>query len=416
MNVFASPNVFTSPIRHGLSVAGVYAVVGALWIAFSDRLVASLTDDARLLTHLQTIKGWAFVALSALLIAILVRQAIKREAAVLLALRRSEERFRSFFDQAAVGLAEVDLTGHWTMVNHQLCQMLGYEADELLRLTSLDITPSDQHEAERQSMRRLLDGEILACSREKRYLRKDGTLLWVLLSANLVRDHETGQPRFFIAIIQEIEARKRAEAGLQAALEEKEVLLAEINHRVRNNLQLVVSLLSMEAVKFQDPQVRAAFDSTLARIEAMGLIHQQLYQSQDFSEVSFDLYVRALCQALVAAIAPTTVAFRYELAAVRCSLDLAVPMGMILVELVVDALKHAFPDERRGTILVRLVAKQSRFRMDVIDDGIGRPPEQAQEGTGMTIVRMLTQQLGGQLDASPVHGGGTLVRLEFALR
>lgn len=405
-------NGFSSPLRRGLWVAAIYGLLGILWIGFSDRLVTALTDDLRLLTWLQTVKGWAFVALSALVILVLVRQAVQREVVAVRALRWSEQHFHVFFDQAAVGLAEVDLSGRWRLVNPCLCDLLGYTATELQRLTSLDITPPEQHAAELHSMQEMFDGIKCACSREKIYLRKDGTPVWVQLSANLVRD-DSGAPKFFIAVIQEIDDRKRAEAGLQAALAEKEVLLAEVHHRVRNNLQLVVSLLSLEAGKHTDVRLRAAVENMLARIQAMGLIHQQLYQSQNFEEIAFDGYIRDLCQALVTAIAPPSVGFRYALEPVRCTLNAAMPMGLILVELVVNALQHAFPAERRGTVTIRLSDGDGRIRLAVVDDGIGLPPDDLPESTGLTIVRMLTTQLGGRLEASPAPGGGTEVRLDF---
>lgn len=408
-------NAVSAHFRHAFSVAGVYALVGGLWIVFSDHLVASLSDDARLLTYLQTIKGWAFVGLSALLIAVLVCQAVRRETAALTALRQSEQRFRVFFDKASVGLAEVDLTGRWTLVNDRLCAQLGYSAAELSRLTSLAITHPDHCQAERQVMARMMTGETTACMHEMRYLKKDGTPVWVLLSANVVRDDVRGKAKFFILVIQEIEDRKRAEAGLQAALAEKEVLLAEIHHRVRNNLQLMVSLLSLEAAKFPDERVRDAFDNALARIEAMGLVHRQLYQNQNFADISFDLYVRELCQAVVTAIAPPTIGIRYELTPVRCSLGSAVPMGLALVELVINALKHAFPDGRPGIITIRLAVDGGRIHLAVADDGVGLPPVEMSEHTGLGIVRLLAGQLGGHFEACRRAGGGTVVRLDAAL-
>lgn len=405
-------NGFSSPLRRGLWVAAIYGLIGILWIAFSDRLVTALTDDLRLLTWLQTVKGWAFVTLSALVILVLVRQAVHREVIAVRALRWSEEHFRVFFDQAAVGLAEVDPSGRWRLVNPCLCELLGYTAEELVQRTSLDITPPEHHAAEIQSMQEMFDGTKCACSREKIYLRKDGTPVWVQLSANLVRD-DNGAPKFFIVVIQEIGDRKRAEAGLQAALAEKEVLLAEIHHRVRNNLQLVVSLLSLEAAKHTDVRLRAAVENMLARIQAMGLIHQQLYQNQNYDEIAFDDYIRDLCQALVTAIAPPTVGFRYVLEPVRCTLNAAVPMGLILVELVVNALQHAFPAERRGTVTIRLSDGGGRIYLTVVDDGIGLSPDTLLESTGLTIVRMLTTQLGGRFDARPGRNGGTETRLDF---
>lgn len=404
----------TPSLRHSVRIAATYAVLSGIWIALSDRLVARLSDDPAVLTTIQTFKGWAFVAVTALLIGMLVRWALQRELTATAALQESETLYQATFEQAAVGIAHVDLDGRWRMVNQRFCEIIGWPREALLERSFSDIThPADQP-ADHEAVRAMFAGETTCCSMEKRYLRPDGHPVWIMLSLRLVRHHLSGQPQFFMAAIQDINDRKLADQHLKAALEEKEVLLGEVHHRVRNNLQLVISLLALEATKVTDPTMHQAFDDALARIHAIGLIHQQLYERGDFARMDFADYVRKLCLALHGALAPANIRFIFELTPLLCKAEPAMPMAMVLVELVMNAIKHAFPHGRAGTITIRLSAPAAMEGavLEVEDDGIGAP-EPMHEGTGLTISRMLTRQLDGTLSRKPCDRG---TRMRLAVR
>jgi len=398
-------------LRHGLAIAGIYAAISAAWVALSDRLAVRLTTDSAALTAIQTFKGWVFVALTAVMLFALIQRAMNRELAARDALREHQDLFQATFEQAAVGIAHVGLDGRWRMVNQRFCEIVGWPCEQLLKRQFADITHPDDHLADLEAIRRMFSGEANSCVIEKRYLRPDGHPVWIMLSARLVRHHQTGAPQFFIVVIQDIDDRKLADQRLQAALEEKEVLLGEVHHRVRNNLQLIISLLALEAGKITDPAMHQVFDDALARIHAIGLIHQQLYERGEFARMDFADYVRKLALALHTALAPKQVRFAFELEPFQCSTDRAIPMAMVLVELVMNALKHAFPDGRPGLVTIRLRGPKTKdcVVVEVEDDGIGAP-DPAREGTGLTITRMLTRQLDGVLcrEATPQ---GTRMRL-----
>ncbi|MBC7953452.1 MAG: PAS domain S-box protein [Rhodospirillaceae bacterium] len=374
-------------------------------------MAASLVDDAATLTLVQTAKGWAFVVVTAIIIGVLVRRALQRELTTAEALNESRNLYQATVEQAAVGIAHVDLNGRWRMVNQRFCEIVGWSREELLARNFADITHPDDQPADREEIRRMFAGESTNSLIEKRYLRPDGQPVWIMLSARLVRHHLTGQPQFFIAVIQDINDRKVADQRLQAALEEKEVLLGEVHHRVRNNLQLVISLLALEATKVTDPGMHQAFDDALARIHAIGLIHQQLYERGDFARMDFSDYVHKLCLALRSALAPANIRFVFELTSAHCRAEPAMPMAMVVVELVMNTIKHAFPDGRPGTVTIRLTTPggMGSITLEVEDNGIGAP-EPMHEGTGLTIARMLTHQLDGTLTREP-SGQGTRMRL-----
>src|SRR4029434_4735082 len=123
-------------------------------------------------------------------------------------LGESEKRFRATFEQAAVGVAHSSLEGRLLLMNQKLCDILGYTPEEIVTKTYQEVTHPEDLEAELEYARRLLTGEIESCSYEKRYVRNDGTLIWVSLTASVVRDEETGEPSYFVAIIEDISARK----------------------------------------------------------------------------------------------------------------------------------------------------------------------------------------------------------------
>jgi formate hydrogenlyase transcriptional activator len=170
---------------------------------------------------------------------------IERPSARESVLRESEKRFRATFEQAAVGVAHSSLDGRLLLMNQKLCDILGYTPEEILTKTYQEVTHPEDLEAELEYARRLLAGEIESCSYEKRYVRKDGTLIWVNLTASVVRDEETGEPSCFVAIIEDISAGKAA----QEALRESE----EFNRRIVES--------SSDCIKILDPEGRLLYIS-----------------------------------------------------------------------------------------------------------------------------------------------------------
>ncbi len=217
--------------------------------------------------------------------------------------------------------------------------------------------------------------------------------------------------------ISDITERKRAEEALRTSLEEKEILLREVHHRVKNNLQVVVSLLNLQSQNVPDERVREIFKESRNRIRSMALVHERLYQSSDLSRVDFAEYLRRLTTHLFHSYGLDAGRIELEVDAgdVRLDVNTAVPLGLIINELVSNAIKHAFPDGRRGKIAVGLKALEGgRFRLAVSDDGAGFPEGvdfRNTESLGMQIVTMLAEQLEGKLALE--RGDGTKFVLTF---
>lgn len=211
----------------------------------------------------------------------------------------------------------------------------------------------------------------------------------------------------------EIEERKEAEKRLTASLKEKEVLLREVYHRVKNNLQVIGSLLNLQSASIRDAAVREEFKQTRSRINAMALVHEKLYQSPNLARINFSEYVQALSRSLISAYAgqPAKVRLDLQLEPVWLGLDTAIPCGLMLNELVANSLEHAFPADRHTSdplITVKMECSETeQYRLTVSDNGIGLPVGfdwRNTESLGLQLINILTSQLGGEVQLNNEHG------------
>lgn len=209
---------------------------------------------------------------------------------------------------------------------------------------------------------------------------------------------------------QEVGERQRAEEQVRGALREKEVLLQEIHHRVKNNLQIVSSLLSLQSRYVQDPRARELFKDGQHRIKSMALVHQQLYQSQDLSGINFGAYIQHLAADLFRSygIAASHIHLQTALAEVSLGIDRAIPCGLILQELLSNCLKHAFPANATGEVSIELESDGNRrVTLRVRDTGVGLPAGidlQNPDTLGLQLVGALVDQLEGTLDVGRSPG------------
>ncbi len=211
--------------------------------------------------------------------------------------------------------------------------------------------------------------------------------------------------------------RKRAEAQIKAQLQEKDVLLKEVHHRVKNNMQVISSLLNLQTRRVKDPDVLAMFKESQRRIRSMALIHERLYQSSDLSRIEFSQYLRNLATHLFHSyqVDASRVHLKIKAEEVHLNINTAIPCGLIVNELVSNALKHGFPEGRSGELGIDLHrAEGDRYVLRVKDDGVGFPEGldfRKTETLGMQIVSTLVEQIDGRLDLS--RKNGTAFRLEF---
>jgi PAS domain S-box-containing protein len=309
----------------------------------------------------------------------------------------SVARLDNVIDSMAGALLIVDEGGRITSVNAAALELLGYTRDELLGRPFASISPE----------------RAVGEDGERELSKKDGERLPVsFASADL-----GGAMGGHVCLALDISQRKRMEVELRRSLAEKELLLREVHHRVKNNLQVVSSLLDLQARAIRDPAVLERFQASQDRIRSMVIIHDQLHRTEALDSIDLSTYLEQLVGYLAQfhVEAQRQVRLRTELEPVRIDLDRALACGLIVNELVTNALKHAFPAGRAGEVRVSCRAPSpGRVELAVADDGCGwqAGAEQGEGGTlGLSLVRTQVRQLKGTLAIDQERG--THVRVEF---
>jgi two-component sensor histidine kinase len=200
-----------------------------------------------------------------------------------------------------------------------------------------------------------------------------------------------------------------SEQAMRRSLREKEVLLREIHHRVKNNLQVISSLLNLQAHALTDPAVRAIFNDSQKRVQSIALVHEKLHQSADLSHVDFEEYTAALLDNLFDTYDATErgVSPLIDVSGVRLAIDTAIPCGLIVNELVTNALKHGFPAGRQGEVRVILHEEKDDLELVVADDGVGLPAgidPRRTTSLGLDLVFTFAEQLGARVEVLREHG------------
>jgi PAS domain S-box-containing protein len=355
-----------------------------------------------------------------------IRYAIERKRAEV-ALRESETQFRTIFEVASVGILQSDsMTGRILKCNDTYCRITGYSQSELLGVSFLDLTHPEDRQRDWDIFSRAARGETPVYYNEKRYIRKDGSFVWVRLNAAFVRN-SNGKAVRTVAICEDISERKRTEVSLResekalrAMLSEKEVLLKEVHHRVKNNLQVISSLISLQADSMVDKQLTEVLGDVRDRVRTMALVHEKLYQTEDLARLDFAEYGSSLLNYLWRAHGAATGNVRLNMLMVPLILpvEMAVHCGLILNELGSNAIKHAFPNGC-GEVTVTLAHDPATGAacLRVRDNGVGLPADldwRQSSSLGLRLVQMLAGQMCGSVQTGP--GPGTEFQINFNVK
>ncbi|MGQ9786422.1 MAG: histidine kinase N-terminal 7TM domain-containing protein [Anaerolineae bacterium] len=347
-----------------------------------------------------------------------------RNAQLVESLRNSERRFRELADALPDTVFETDRYGMLTFLNRCGCDTFGYTPAELkqgIHILKL-LAPEERHRAWREWQAAIATGDAKG---EFIGMRKDGSTFSALVHSISVVSNESVSG--YRGIVVDITDRKQMEEELQRSLREKETLLREIHHRVKNNLQTVASLLYLQAEVVRDEQVRRALAESQQRVRSLALLHEQLYRLHTLAAVNFSQYIETLIYQL-----RDVYHLHSGIKVVHCiedvplSLDAAIPCSLIANELVSNAFKHAFP--RKGDAFVTTggdpevriefgCPKPGEFRLVVRDNGVGLPADLSIEtaaSLGLRIVSLLTRQLHGTLRVE--RDGGTTVMITFPVK
>jgi PAS domain S-box-containing protein len=357
------------------------------------------------------------------------------------ALRQSEYRLRRFYDSGLLGVIYWNIEGGIVEANDKFLEMAGYDREDLAagRIDWQQMTPPEYRHLDKRALKEAINTGANAVPFEKAFIRKDGTRLPVIVAGAMLDETRVNG----VAFVLDITARKQAEEELlrlnteleqrvqertsqlrsneeqlQASLKEKEVLLQEIHHRVKNNLQIITSLLKMQSDSQTDIQVRELFLDSRRRIRSMALIHEQLYRSQDLKTIDFSDYITQLVNHIRRSFSQTiaNVTVRLDIPAFVLDIDHALPLGLIVNELVSNSFKHAFStlgSTEKKEIWVTMTEEPSDgLTLEVGDSGCGLPYEvdlEKSPSMGLQLVRSLVLQLNGLLTVQ--HRPGALFRL-----
>jgi len=331
------------------------------------------------------------------------------------ALRQSEERYRDLYENTPVMMHSIDSERRLASVNDYWLETLGYERSEVIgrRPTEFLTEASRRYAVEFAFPEFLKTG--FASDVEHQMVKKNGEVIDVLMSAILQRD-KSGEIEYSRAFIVDVTERRQAEDQIKVSLQEKEVLLKEINHRVKNNLQIISSLLNLQSRDIQDEQALRAFQVSQDRIRAMALVHEKLYQSEDLARIDFGEYIKSLATDLGSSygLGLRNIELKIDVENILLGVDTAIPCGVIVNELVANSLKHAFPGDRSGEIAISFREVDGQYTMTFKDDGVGFPEDldiSHPSSLGLTIVNALTGQLGGTIVLG--CNGGSEISIAF---
>jgi PAS domain S-box-containing protein len=317
--------------------------------------------------------------------------------------KQKEERIRRIVEAAPNAMVMIGPSGTIEMVNAQAERLFGYAREEMLGGPVEMLVPErfrSNHPGLRNAFFRDPRSRPMGAGRDLFGLRKDGSEVPVEIGLNPI---ETEDGVMVLSAIVDISDRKQKEARIQAALKEKDVLLAEIHHRVKNNLQLVSSLLDLQSARINDPSAVATLRDSRNRVQSMAMIHQLLYESKDFVKIDYGDFLRSLVPNLVwsYSVHPGRVECRIEASGVHLPLNVAIPCGLVVNELISNALKHAFPGDSHGEITISLVEEPDHHVvLSVEDNGIGIPDAfdvGSAKTLGLQLVSLLADQLGAEL-------------------
>jgi len=328
--------------------------------------------------------------------------------------RNSEAKSQMFFDRSIVGMVLVGLDKRFIDCNEAFCRFTGFSKEEILGRTISSITYDEDLAIGDVEMKKLLEGKIESSTFEKRYIHKSGSMIWGEINICLL-DKLVNQSPYFLATIVDITERKNSDSSVKTLLAEKMLILKEVHHRIKNNMNTVSSLLSLQAQTVTEPSAVTVLLEARGKVQSMGLLYDKLYKASDFTNLSVKEYLPALVDEVIANF-PNANNVKVEIFADDFVLDAKrlQPLGLIINELLTNIMKYAFYGREAGLITVSATNVAGHISISVQDDGIGMPESVSFEnssGFGLQLVHALTQQLKGTTRIE--RNSGTKIELEF---
>jgi PAS domain S-box-containing protein len=312
-----------------------------------------------------------------------------------------ERQYRFLTENSGDFITQMDSQMKRVFASPASVKVYGYEPDEMLHKSPYDTTHPDFYAFAEANVRDIIETRS---SRQFTYLatKKDGSHFWAESVLNPLFDPSTGEFKGFVAVTRDVQERKTKEFEIMEGTKQKENLLKEIHHRVKNNFAILVSLINMQMAQSKNAGLLQSLTNLQLRIRSMALVHEMLYRSKDFENISFLAYLRSLASVIAGTYSRHDIVLTFEADDTVMDIEAAIPLGLIVNEILSNAYIHAFPDNRAGNIRISFNYNPEK-RMNTLafqDDGIGMPaglnPDQLQT-MGLQIVQILCKQIEGTL-------------------
>jgi PAS domain S-box-containing protein len=336
-------------------------------------------------------------------------------------LKESEERFRALIENSSDGIALISKDATILYTSASTRRLLGYSAEELVGRDALELMHPHDLASVRKCFNELLRRPGHTISRQLRYKHRDGSWRWIEATGkNLLAEPSV---QAIVSNYRDITERREVQELIKTALRQKEALLKETHHRVKNNLQVISSLLQLRSATIKDQQALGALRESQGRIKSMALIHERLYRSDHLARIDLAEYLRGLVCEIFRSyeVDPEAVRFRVEADELFVGPDTAIPCGLIVHELVTNSLKHAFGprerDNKNGEVAISLIPQDGNCVTLIVRDNGGGLPKHIYFGSpgssGLHLVKAMVEQLGGAVEILTTNG--TEFRLTFPI-
>ena len=327
----------------------------------------------------------------------------------------NEKKYRTLFEEDPDYTILLKPDGTILDVNNATTEIAGLSQKELIgeNFTELKIIPPKDLKCHLEKISSLLVGEDIEPF-ESRFIDKDGNIHWVLVRFKAVKEDK--DVNYILGIATDITEHKIATNEIKSALKEKNILIQEIHHRVKNNMQIISSLLNLQKQYVDEKEAVNVLMESQNRVRSMSLIHEKLYLSNDLTHINFAEYIKSLVMNLFYTynIKENVIKPILEIDDVNLNMETAVPCGLIISETVSNSLKYAFPNERTGEIYISLKSIEDKYELIIRDNGIGLPDEldfNNLNSLGLLLVNNLSDQIDGELKIN--NNLGTEFKITF---
>lgn len=378
--------------------------------AFSGKMNAAARTFGDIIFWINTLFSTTFIFITAYLSVSYMRDLRSANKKLFL----SEYKFRNVLYHSRDVIYQINIGSDcYDYMSESVQEMLGMDAEEVMKggpemiLSRIHPEDRDRMEKRQKQNEELIDDEAISGDSEFRIKRADGSYIWVNNKRAIVRD-DYGKAIAIVGNVRDISVKKHQMEKLDQSLHEKQTLLSEIHHRVKNNLAIVSSLIELQKDEVT-PDQKPAFSDVQSRIKSIALIHEKLYERAIFSKVEMADYLRELTELISDTYYSKEKKIEIELHLEDIKVDMtsAVPVGLICNELINNSFKHAFKDCREGKVTIGLKEKGDQVEVSVSDSGIGLPDDFSLESSsslGVTLLRVLTMQIEGDLKVIDTAG------------